>query len=241
MNINNISSLIESGIGMNKLPISKSRLKSFIDKWYIHSSEQMVDWWITLFGAILLLLMDELLQLGFSQKLLQAIYREYYSDSLHIQAIKFSDGVELYNFPLVIPVLMTLSERKYYLIVSGEWELTFENEEDLVARISFSDATGDSIHGRILLDIEVFLSRLGIKSDNHSKWTLKKIWKILTDNRITFLEWGKYYYERKYYDKPSSLEDTIGNVARVPNRMTLLKSNDKGSITHISISTRIEL
>lgn len=241
MNINNIISLIESGKPIRELQISKKRLEAFIDKWYVHSAEQKTDWYIGIFGAILLSIFDELSDLGYSHKILQAIYKEYYSASLHVQTIKFNEWFEVYNFPLVVPVLLTLSGSKHYLMISGEWELSFESEEDLVARISFSEATGDNIHGRILFDIEVFLSRLNIKPERHSKWTLKKLWKILADNRVSFLKWGKYFYEREYFDKPSLLEDKIGNVARVPNRTTILKSNDKGSITHISISTMVEL
>ncbi|MBP7806429.1 hypothetical protein KA057_01980 [Candidatus Gracilibacteria bacterium] len=241
MNITNIVALIESGLDVEGLPIPKKNLKSFIEKGYIHPSECNEAGQISIFGAILLLIFDELIRLRYSQTIIKELYSEYYPEIPYTQKFKFKEGFEVYNFPLVVPVLLTLIGEKHYIIISGDGELTFESEEDLVARISFSDATGDSVHGRILLDIEVFLKRLGIDPTHHSKGTLKKLGTILENNRIPFLKGGSYYYEREYYDNPNKLQGTIGNIAQVPNRTTILKSNNKGSITHISISTKIEL
>lgn len=241
MNINNIIELIEIGIPISQISISQSRIQSLLDDWFLHSTESKTKGNISIFGSVLLIIFDDLKRFWYTKRVLRWIYKEYYSNSLYRKKVFLKEWVGVFDFPLLSPILLTMQGQKHYITIKWDWELSYETEETMVALIAYSEATGESMHGRIFFDVQEILSRIGIMPAEYSEKTFRKLAKALWEHKNVRWVRGKYFYERENYTNLNMLEDSIGNIARVPNRTVVLKSNDKGSVTHISVITRKEL
>ena len=54
----------------------------------------------------------------------------------------------------------------------------------MVALIAYSEATGDTMHGRIFFDVQEILSRIGIIPAEYSEKTFRKLAKALGEHKI---------------------------------------------------------
>ncbi len=241
MNINNSIELIETGIPISRIPISQSRIRTLIDDWLLHSTESKLNGIISIFGAVFLMILDDLRKFWFSKKLFRGMYKKYYENSMFIPKVYFKEWFGVYDFPLVAPVLLTMQWQKHYVTITGDWFISYETEESMVALIAYSEATGESMHGRLFFDVQELLNRIGITPAKYSEKTFKKLAKAFWEHKTIRWVRGKYHYQKENYTNPNMLGDSIGNIARVPNRTVILKSNDKWSVTHISVITRKEL
>lgn len=241
MNLNNIAKLINSGVSYSQIPIHKKRLESFMNRGYIHSTENMGDDRVGIIWVILILIFDRIASFWLSHTFLRKAYKKYYQDSIHTKKVIFKEGFELYDFPLMVPVILSLIGQRHYVYVSSDGEFEYASESDVFAMITQQEATGEAFDGTFVFDIAKMLWDVGIKVTWYSAPSHRRIAKAFAEFRIWYIFGGVYTLKKEYFTNLNQLWDTISNIARVPNRTVTLRSNDKGSVTHITITTKEEL
>ena len=212
-----------------------------MNRGYIHSTENMGDDRVGIIWALLILIFDRIASFWLSHTFLKKAYKNYYRESIHTKKVIFKEGFELYAFPLMVPVLLSLIGQRHYVYVSSDGEFSYASENDMLAMITQQEATGEAFDGTFVFDIAKILGDVGIKITWYSAPSHRRIAKVFAENRVGHIFGGSYTLKQDYFTNLNQLWDTISNIARVPNRTVMLRSNDKGSVTHITITTKEEL
>lgn len=237
MNIKNITSLVQTWINKKELSIKSTYIEYFETRNYIKPYEIKNELNISIFWGALLKILADLKDRGFKNDFLKKIVTSYYKDAICIESIELSELISIYNFPLCLPILYVLCWEKIFLIIDGEWEFIFKTEEELIIDISYwNDKGGSNLDWNILFNLQSILKKIWIDTGHPSKWTIQKLKKQIQSNMENL-----WWYEISYYTNPNQLWATIYDTASIPNRTTILKSNNKWAITHIKISTKIDL
>lgn len=246
MNITNIASLLKMGISRENLWIPERTLKSFENKMLI-SAWDMTSWNIqySLEGAVKLKIYEYIKKFGISMKRLQEIEKEYRNDSrelakfLTVPQKEFLIKNHLHKATiLTYPILITLAKNRQYVTLDTQNFIEYMSELDFIGIVSFWKDTGDTLNGKILIDIGVLIESLWIDVRKHSKGTINKMIKFFEENKLPVLnkKWKYQITKTTYYSHPRELPDRILNVLSKPNTKMTLKSNNAWVVTNIILN-----